>query len=143
MKCEAEHARIACKKDGFPSPILSITVDKSCTVTARAYRTNFEDSDEARESYKFKVATPVIQPLSGTYTGNIAVRISCETTMASIQYSIRGTSAGPPIGTNYTGPFPVLAPTSGTPITVKVTASARRSGFINSDKASETYTKTT
>ncbi len=145
MTSKTKGAKIRCTKDGSAlttatsgEPYAPFRVDKSCTVTARAFRKNFEDSDPASEKYTFKVATPEIQPPSGTYTGNIAVSISCKTAMALLFYTNSQTPSAPPIGTHYTGQFAVFAPTVGTAI-VKVTARATRMNFINSKTASVTY----
>ncbi len=121
------------------NPYTPFLVDKKSTITARAFRKNFEDSDPTSETYIFKVATPVIQPPSGTYTGNIGVSISCETAMARIFYTNSQTVGAPPNGTTYAGSFPVWAPLSFGTATVIVTAKATRKGFINSETTSATY----
>lgn len=140
MECATIGHKIQYTTDGTdPTPATGrpyapFQVEKSCTVKAMASRKNFEDSDIANAKYTFKTAAPVIQPPSGTYTGNISVSISCKTLKAIISYSNSPSN----VGTNYTGPFIVFAPGSGT-ATVKITARAFRKDFIDSDSASVTY----
>lgn len=56
---------------------------------------------EGGEVEKETVATPVITPANGTFTGSTTVAISCATDGATIYYSTNGTTPA----TNYTGTF--------------------------------------
>ncbi len=76
------------------------------------------------------VATPVISPGTGTYSGPQSVSISCATPGAGIYYTTTGNT--PVVGTSFTklyaGPFPVSVSTT-------VRAIGVLAGFINSGTA--------
>ena len=87
-----------------------------------------------------QVATPVITPASGTYEGSVEVSISCATEGAIIYYTMDGTDPDENSG-DYGGSF-VIAATSvqAAPVTVK--AIAMKTGMLNSEMTSATYTIT-
>ena len=69
-----------------------ISVSESCTITAKATKTGYTDSEEASATYtiKYPVATPTFNPPAGSYIGAQEVTISCETDGATISYSTDG-----------------------------------------------------
>jgi hypothetical protein len=85
-----------------------------------------------------KVATPTLNPPGGFFTNTQDVIISCDTSSVTIRYTTDGSD---PTSTHGT------AISSGQTITLSSTttlkAIAYRTGYIDSDVASETYTKTT
>ena len=79
-----------------------------------------------------QVATPVITPSAGTYTGSVTITILTGTSGATIRYSTDGTT--PTItSTEYTAAF-----TSSTTTTVK--AAAFKDGWIDSATATSVFT---
>ena len=69
-------------------------VAESCTITAKASKTGYTDSEETSATYtiKYPVATPTFNPPAGSYIGAQEVTISCETEGAIISYSTDGTN---------------------------------------------------
>ena len=67
-------------------------VAESCTITAKATKTGYTDSEESSATYtiKYPVATPTFNPPAGSYIGAQEVTISCETEGATISYSTDG-----------------------------------------------------
>ncbi len=86
---------------------------------------------EGGEVEKETVATPVIAPASGTFTGSATVTITCATDGATIYYSTDGTEPG----TEYTGTFTLSK--AGT-YTVK--AIAKKNGSNDSEVTTATIT---
>lgn len=78
------------------------------------------------------VADPVISPDSQSFSGSLAVTITCATSGASIYYTTNG-STPTASSTLYTGSFNVSSTTT-------VKAIAIKSGLSNSNVVSETYT---
>jgi uncharacterized protein (TIGR02145 family) len=97
---------------------LIYTVSSPCSVSDTVQITLFNLA---------QVATPVIQPGTGTYTAPVQVSITCATALAQIYYTVSGNI--PVIGTSftrlYTGPFELRNNTT-------VRAMAVRSGSANS-----------
>lgn len=82
------------------------------------------------------VATPVISPVTGTYTGSQTVSITCSTPSSSIYYTTDGSTPTFPItGTTqlYVGTFVVS-------VTGTVNAIATATGLLTSSLASVSYT---
>jgi uncharacterized repeat protein (TIGR03806 family) len=79
-----------------------------------------------------QVATPVVTPNGGTFSGPVQVQLTSATASATIRYTTNGTApnAGSPV---YTAPFTVSATTT-------VRAYATRSGFADSNATSATIT---
>ncbi|GEM_PF-146773 len=75
-----------------------------------------------------KAETPVITPASGTYFSPQTVRITCNTSNATIRYTLDGSTPTASAGTVYTGPFTV-------PETTTVKAAAYKAGMKLSDVA--------
>lgn len=80
-----------------------------------------------------KTATPVITPVSGTYTTAQTVTISDATNGAAIRYTTDGTAPSETKGTLYTGAFTVSTTTT-------VKAAAYKSGMAVSDEAASVIT---
>jgi hypothetical protein len=110
----------------------------SVTIKARAFRTNWTDSDVASGTYSIvstepnQVATPTFSPAAGTYSSAQSVSISCTTSDATIRYTLDGSTP--------TSSSPIYSsPISVTDGNVTIKAMAFRSGWTDSDVASGTY----
>ncbi len=105
------------------------------------YRIKIENGGVAYEiSSKFQISNssmaslPIINPASGEYTKNTLVNIDCVTEGSEIYYTTNGNT--PTVNSeHYVDPFSVNPP-----VTVK--AIAVKSGILQSNMASETYTLT-
>lgn len=82
---------------------------------------------------KFTVKTPIISPVSGSFTGSVSVSISCGSQGAEIYYTTDG-SIPTRSSARYTGAFTVSVPTT-------VKAIAVKDGFTDSAVAEVSYTK--
>ena len=80
-----------------------------------------------------KVATPTFSPAAGTYSEAQNVTISCETSGATIRYTLDGNDPTATTGTVYTSPISVTSTT-----TIKAIATA--TGYDPSSVATATYT---
>jgi hypothetical protein len=118
-----------------PIPINTGTV----TIKAKAFKAGLTDSDTVSATYTImppgKVATPALTPTGNTYFSAQTVTINCDTSGATLRYTIDG-SEPTSSSTAYSSPIEV---NSGT-ITVK--AKAFKSGMTDSDTATATYTIT-
>lgn len=81
-----------------------------------------------------KVATPVILPSSGSFTGSQVVTITCATAGASIRYTTDGSTPTSTTGTPYAGQFTLTD-------TATVKARAFLTGYSDSDTATATLTR--
>jgi hypothetical protein len=111
-------------------------VDYGMTIKAMAYISNNtyqSRSSVASATYTFIVATPTFSPSNRTFTDNMQVSISCGTTGSTIRRTNNGsepTSSSPA----YTGPITIYQTTT-------IKAKAFKSGMVESNTATATYTK--
>jgi len=115
----------------------AITVSTTETIEAIAVAPNYTQSASAFATYTIgssepQVATPVITPGSGTYTGIQTVTMTDSTAGAKIYYTTNGTS---PTKSSipYTGPFTVSASDG-------IKAAAIETGYAGSADATAIYT---
>ena len=98
----------------YTAPI-SLPLDTSIVLNAKAFKTNWTSSDTSTASYLITgtVATPVISPSGGTYieqSGKV-ITINCATSNANIRYTLDGSD--PTISSQlYTGAFLVQETTT-------------------------------
>jgi GH18 family chitinase len=116
---------------GYSAPL---TINASRTVKAATFAAGMATSAIASVAFTIQaqVATPVITPAGGTFTGPAAVAITTATAGATIRYTVNGTT---PTSTSplYSGPLSITASA-----TLKATASA--TGMTDSNVASATFT---
>jgi hypothetical protein len=91
-----------------------VTVNSTTTFYTGAIKSGYTTSAVASATYTIGtpvVATPVISPASGTYTGPVVVTITDATPNSSIYYSVNGTgpNATPIL---YTGPVTITSTTT-------------------------------
>jgi hypothetical protein len=112
----------------------AITVSTTTTIKAVAYGGGVTDSAVSFATYTITagVATPVISPAGGVYTGTQTISITSATSGASIQYTTDGSTPTHTHGMPYAGSFAL-----NTSETVK--AIAYESGMADSGVASAQY----
>ena len=146
LSCSTSGATIRYTTDGTEPTLTSIAYSNpisvsssTVTVKAKAFKSGMTDSDTASATYTItlpgKVATPTFSPVGNTYSSAQTVTISCDTSGATVRYTIDG-SEPTSASTVYSVP---IAVNSGT-VTVK--AKAFKSGMTDSDTATATYTIT-
>jgi hypothetical protein len=107
------------------------------TVRAKATKSGMTDSGEASAVFTVtaaSVATPVVTPNGGSFTGSATVTLSTATSGAQIYYTTNG-SAPTTASTVYSGPFVLSA-------SATVRAKAVKSGMTDSGEASAVFTVT-
>jgi hypothetical protein len=141
ISCVTPSAQIRYTIDGTePTSTSSLYTDpveitSTTTLKARAYRTGWSSSTTTSATYTITqtqtVATPVITPAGGAFSAPQSVVITCITNGASIRYT---TDNSEPIQSSaeYTVPLSISHDTT-------VKAKAFRSGWYDSQTASETY----
>ena len=138
LNCATDDATIYYTTDGTDPSSTSIeytgtiAVNVTTTIKAIAIKDGMTDSEVASATYTLKCATPTITIPSGVFVSTKNVTIGCTTTGAVISYSTDD-------GTNWTAystPFSISTTTT-------VLAKATKSGWSDSDEASETFTKET
>jgi len=82
----------------------SFVVNKTASLTVKAFHPGLPSSDPVTAQYNIKVKTPSISKASGTYDYHFAVNISCPTTEAEIYYTLDGSTPSRSTGLLYTGP---------------------------------------
>jgi hypothetical protein len=142
ISCATEGATIRYTTDGTQPTETSaeytgaIIVSTSRVIKARAFKTEMKNSVVVSANYIISdtVATPVVNPLTGTYRSGLQVEISCPTNGATIRYTTDN-SVPTEVSPVYIEPI-----TLSTSTTIK--AIAVRAGFKNSPVVSNTYTIT-
>jgi hypothetical protein len=109
-----------------------LSASSSATLKAIAAASGYTNSGVASAAYTFTVATPVITPTAGTYSGPLTVTITCPTTSATLYYTTDGTT--PTASSSlYTAPLTVSSSE-----TIKVIGV--ETGFTSSSVVSSTFT---
>jgi uncharacterized repeat protein (TIGR02543 family) len=93
----------------YSSPI---TIDKTTTLKAIAYKPDWDNSQVAQATYTMVVPVPIFNPTTGTYTATQNITISCALEGASIRYTTDGSTPSRTNGTIYSSPFPINASTT-------------------------------
>jgi len=110
----------------------AINISSSATLTAKAYKPNWTDSDTVSQTYTLKVQSPVMDPVGGTYTDAQNVTITCATSGAEIRYTLDGSEPSKS-STLYTGAINISNPTT-------IKAKAFKLNWTDSDTVSQAYT---
>ncbi|MGN0700551.1 MAG: chitobiase/beta-hexosaminidase C-terminal domain-containing protein, partial [Oscillospiraceae bacterium] len=117
----------------------ALTISKTTTIKAIAVKDGMKNSAIVTAEFtinlpvKETVATPVISPNGGTFSGSQKVTITCETAGVKIYYTTDG-SAPTMSSKLYTGAFTISATTT-------VKAIAVKDGMVDSEVATATFTK--
>jgi len=101
-------------------------MNTSGTIKAIAYKTSWNDSTVSSEEYILVLPHPVIGPVSGTYSNNQIVDISCSISSAETRYTTNGDAPTSTTGFVYSSPFTVSE-------SVTIRAIATLSGWSDSD----------
>ncbi len=114
LACETPDATIRYTLDGSdptadsPQYVEPLKLTDLATVRARAFKDGANDSEIATARFtiapSLTVATPMITPDGGTYTGSVAVALACETPGATIRYTTDGSDPTSD-STQYADPF--------------------------------------
>ena len=96
-----------CPTETWPSYTGPITIDRTMTICAKAWRTGWTESTEteASRTYDMKVATPVLSPAPGSYSSAQTVTVSTTTPGATLRHTTDGgepTDGGPTIASGGT-----------------------------------------
>ncbi len=137
ISCSTPGATIYYSTDGS-APTLPyvgpLDIDETCTLKAVATRLEWKDSAVASTTYNIgRVSTPTFDPPGGTYHAEQEVTISCATTGTTIRYTTDGSEPSES-SPKYNNPIPVTGATA----TLK--ARAYKSGWVESNIGSTTYT---
>jgi hypothetical protein len=142
ISCATSGATIRYTTDGsepsststtYSSPI---SVGATTTIKAKAFKSGMTDSATATAVYTISmspetVITPTFSPTSGSYASAQSVTLNCNTTDATIRYTIDG-SEPTASSTIYSSPISVG-------VTTTIKAKAFKSGMTDSATASATY----
>jgi hypothetical protein len=112
-----------------------LVITTGVTLRARAFKEGYRPSQTAAASYSVTlptVATPVITPATGTYTGSLLCSITCETPGATIYFSRDG---NPPTFASERFTQPILIDT-----TTHIVAIAVKTAMSASQLAAADYT---
>jgi len=139
ITCETAEAQIRYTLDGSePSSSSSlytgaINISSSATLTAKAFKTGWTDSDAVSQVYTItkKVQSPVVTPIGGTYIQAQNVTITCETPGAEIRYTLDETDPSTS-STLYTGAINISS-------SATLTAKAFKEGLDDSETVTHKY----
>ena len=140
LSCATDGATIRYTTDGSTPTSASteytsaITVNKTMTIKAKAFKTDMDDSDEVSATYTLKCVAPTFTPVAGTVDYNTAISLSTTTDGATIYYTIDDTT--PTSGS--TAYDASSKPTIDVSKTIK--AIAVKSGWNDSDVSTAAYT---
>ncbi len=95
----------------------TVTVDRSLTLKAVAFKSGFSDSNLAVEEYSLTVATPTITPGGSTFYEPLQATIACAVAGAQIHYTTNGADPTPA--------DPSIASGGAVPINASVTLKAK------------------
>ncbi|MBP7796975.1 MAG: SBBP repeat-containing protein [Elusimicrobiales bacterium] len=142
ISCATSGATIRYTTDGSnPSEVAGtiytseIIINKTTTLKAIAYKTDWATSSVATATYTFQVATPTFSPGGGTYKTQQSVTISCATSGATIRYTTDGSNPSKTAGTIYTSEIIISKTTT-------LKAIAYKTDWATSSVATATYTIT-
>jgi len=142
ISCATSGATIRYTTDGSnPSEVAGtiytseIIINKTTTLKAIAYKTDWATSSVATATYTFQVATPTFSPGGGTYKTQQSVTISCATSGATIRYTTDGSNPSKTAGTIYTSEIIISKTTT-------LKAIAYKTDCATSSVATATYTIT-
>jgi hypothetical protein len=114
----------------YSSPI---TIDKTTTLKAIAYKTDWDSSKVVQKVYTMVVPTPTFNPEAGTYASVQNVKISCSLEGSSIRYTTDGIDPTSTYGVQYENALSITS-------TKTLKAIASREGWTTSSIASSFYT---
>lgn len=114
-----------------PVAVGAIMIDRSTVVTAIAERDGCLSSPVSAFAYQLQATPPVIVPVSGTYTAEVAATITTTIPGAIIRYTLDGSL---PADTAVVATGPVTIDRSAT-----LTARVFRDGWLTSDAATAVY----
>ncbi len=110
----------------------TVTVDRTLTLKARAFKTGSAASNVASAIYTLKVPTPTVSPGGGLYTTAQTVTLACAASSCTIRYTTDGADPTD-TSTAYSAPLSISTFT-----TLKFRGF--RTNWQTSDAATETYT---
>ena len=139
ITCETPSVEIRYTLDGSEPSTSStlyngtINITSSATLTAKAFKTGWTDSDAVSHIYDItgKVKTPVVNPVGGTYTDAQNVTITCETPDAQIRYTLDETEPSTSSAL-YTGAINITS-------SATLKAKAFKAGLTGSDTVTHEY----
>jgi M6 family metalloprotease-like protein len=144
ISCAMPEATIRYTMDGTDpnsgSPTISsgssITVRKSLTLKAKAWKTGWESSSIKSASFVVNVATPTISPDGGLFTAAQRVTVSCDTPGVSIRYTTNGSNP------NTSSAIVVSGSTIPVSSTMTLKVKAWKTGCVTSPVKSSSFTIT-
>ena len=143
LACETEDATIYYTTNGDEPTVTEgtlynepFTLEETRTVKAIAVKAGMAKSNIAEATFTklIPVATPTIEPNGGNFEDTQVVTLACETTGASIYYTLNGTTDPTAESTLYENPFTLEATTT-------VRAIAMKENMQTSAIAEATFTK--
>jgi len=105
----------------------AIAIDKSMTITAKAFRQDWNPSTSVSAVYIMKVGEPTVSLPVGTFHNDQSTSLSTVTVGATIRYTLDGSEPSEEVGTIYQDPIPLSASTT-------VKAIAYKENWTTSDK---------
>ena len=140
LSCDTEDATIRYTTDGTTptssSSVYSsaISVDRTMTIKAKAFKSGYSDSEEASATYTLKCVAPTFDPAAGSVGYGTEITLATTTPSASIYYTTNGDAPTSSSSTYDSSNKPTVSGNQ----TFK--AIATKSGWSDSDVSSATYT---